>query len=163
WTTNLGNAYLAQPQDVMASVQNLRVRAQQEGRLVSTPQQTVSVASQAGQPQVIIEPTNPEVMYVPMYDPTWFWGPALYYPYPRRFCPPRASGLFFSFGPGINIGAFFGPAWGGWRTWGWHPLWANHTIIVNHGFIAQHHFNTASFRGFGGTSVWAHDSFHRQG
>src|SRR6202007_714038 len=48
WTTNLGNAYLAQPQDVVNSVQHLRLQAQQSGQLASTPQQTVSVANPAG-------------------------------------------------------------------------------------------------------------------
>ena len=163
WTTNLGNAYLAQPQDVMNAVQQLRVQAQQAGQLPSTPQQTVAVANQAGQPVVTIEPTNPDVIYVPAYDPAWFWGPAVYYPYPRWWYPPRRAGLFFSFGPGINIGAVFGPAWVGWGGWGWHPLWRDRAIVVNHGFIDRYHFNTAHFGSFRGTTVWSHNTFHRQG
>ena len=163
WTTNLGNAYLAQPQDVMNSVQQLRLQAQQSGQLASTPQQTVSVANQAGQPQVIIEPANPDVIYVPTYDPAWFWGPAVYYPYPRWYYPPRRAGLFFSFGPGINIGAFFGPGWGGWGGWGWSPLWRDRAIVVNHGFIDRYHFNTSRMSNFRGTTAWSHDAFHRHG
>src|SRR5262249_8824743 len=87
WTTNLGNAFLAQPQDVMNAVQRLRLRAQQAGALVSTPQQQVVTTAEAGQPVVVIQPATPEIIYVPAYDPVWFWGPAIYYPYPRWHYP----------------------------------------------------------------------------
>ena len=163
WTTNLGNAYLAQPQDVMNSIQHLRLQAQQAGQLPSTPQQTVTVASAAGQPEVIIEPTNPNVIYVPMYDPAWFWGPAIYYPYPRWYYPRRVSGLFFNFGPGINVGAFFGGGWGGWSNWGWRPAWGRHAVVVNNTFIERHHFNAARIPNRAGPTVWSHDAFHRHG
>jgi hypothetical protein len=163
WTTNLGNAYLAQPQDVMNSVQQLRLRAQQSGQLASTPQQTVTVANPAGQPEVIIEPANPNVIYVPVYDPAWFWGPAVYYPYPRWYYPRRTAGLFFNFGPGINVGGFFGGGWGGWGGWGWRPEWRRRSVIVNNTFIERQHFNTARVPNRTGTAVWSHDAFHRHG
>jgi hypothetical protein len=163
WTTNLGNAYLAQPQDIMNSVQQLRLQAQQAGQLASTPQETVTVANQGGQPEVIIEPTNPDVIYVPAYDPAWFWGPAVYYPYPRWYYPRRSAGLFFSFGPGINVGAFFGGGWGGWSNWGWRPEWRRHDVVVNNTFIQRNHFNTARVPNVAGRTVWSHDAFHRQG
>jgi Protein of unknown function (DUF3300) len=162
WTTSLGNAYLAQPQDVMNSVQQLRLQAQQAGQLASTPQQTVTVANAAGQPQVIIEPANPSVIYVPVYDPAFFWGPAVYYPYPRWYYP-RRTGLFFGFGPAINVGAFFGGGWGGWGSWGWRPEWYRHHVVVNNVFIESHHFNTARVPRVAGTTVWSHDAFHRHG
>src|SRR5580693_5964828 len=82
WTTNLGNAFLAQQADVMAAVQRMRQKAQQAGKLQSTAQLNVVDANQDGQPVVEIEPVDPDVMYVPMYDPAWIWGPALWYPYP---------------------------------------------------------------------------------
>jgi hypothetical protein len=163
WTMNLGNAYLAQPQDVMNSVQQLRLQAQQSGQLASTPQQTVTVANQAVQPEVIIEPTNPNVIYVPMYDPAWYWGPAVYYPYPRWYYPPRPAGLFFGFGPGINVGAFLGAGWGGWGGWGWRPEWRRREVVMNNTFIQRHHFNTARAPNLAGTTVWSHDAFHRHG
>jgi len=163
WTTNLGNAYLAQPQDVMNAVQQLRQRAQQGGQLTSTPQQTVTTTTDAGQPVVVIQPTNPDVIYVPEYDPTWFWGPAVYYPYPRWYYPPRRAGLFFSFGPAINVGAFFGGGWGGWNSWGWRPAWGSRAVFVNHDFINRYHFNAAHLGSARGTAAWSHDAFHRQG
>src|SRR5262252_7348285 len=68
WTRNLGNAFLAQQVDVMAAVQRMRVSAQQAGKLVSTPQQQVITTVDVGQPVVVIAPTNPDVIYVPVYD-----------------------------------------------------------------------------------------------
>jgi hypothetical protein len=163
WTTNLGNAYLAQPQDVMNAAQRLRVRAQQAGQLSSTPQQQVITTVDNGQPAVIIQPANPDIIYVPVYDPVWFWGPPVYYPYPRWYYPRRTAGLFFGFGPAINVGFFFGSGWGGWNNWGWRPYWGNRTVVVNNYFIDRHHFNASGGPRPGGTTVWSHDAFHRHG
>src|SRR5215472_7384290 len=75
WTTDLGNAFLAQQADVMRAVQRLRASAQANGRLKSTPQQTVSAETQGGQEAIAIQPANPDVVYVPTYDPSYIWGP----------------------------------------------------------------------------------------
>jgi Protein of unknown function (DUF3300) len=165
WTTNLGNAFLAQQVQVMDAVQALRQQAQQAGKLNSTPQETVTtVPAPAGPPDIEIEPADPAVIYVPVYNPVWFWGPALYYPYPGWFWPPQpVGGLFFSFGPGIGIGGFFGGGWGGWGGWGWHFGWGAHTVIVNNTFIHRYNFNAAHLAQLHGNSVWGHDAFHRQG
>jgi len=166
WTTNLGNAFLAQQQDVMNAVQVMRQRAQQAGRLQSTPQLNVATTNEGGQPYIGIEPADPNVMYVPVYDPAWIWGPPLWYPYPRWFWPPRsflAGGLYFGFGGGINVGLFFGAGWHGWGGWGWHPGWGNRTVIVNNTFIHQNNFNASHLGNAHGTSVWTHDAEHRQG
>ena len=166
WTTNLGNAFLAQQQDVMDAVQRMRQSAQQAGKLASTPQENVVTATDAGQPVIQIVPANPAVIYVPAYDPAWIWGPPLWYPYPRWYWPPRSiivGGLGFGFGLGINMGFFFGGGWGGWGGWGWHPGWGNHTVIVNNTFIHRYNFNTANIANVHGTSVWAHDPGHRAG
>src|ERR1700674_5706280 len=69
WTTNLGNAFLAQQQDVMDAVQRMRQEAQQAGKLASTPQQNVVSENEGGQPYIDIEPAYPDVIYVPVYDP----------------------------------------------------------------------------------------------
>src|SRR5215472_4567085 len=74
WTTDLGNAFLAQQADVMAAIQRMRVRAQASGKLASTPQQVVTTQTQGGQSAVIIQPANPDVMYVPIYSPYYVWG-----------------------------------------------------------------------------------------
>jgi hypothetical protein len=164
WTTNLGNAFLAQQPDVMDAVQRMRLKAQQAGKLQSTPQQTVTTANEGGQPIVEIEPANPEVIYVPVYDPAWIWGPPLWYPYPRWIWGPRpAAGFYFGFGGGISIGAYFGGGWGGWGGWGWHPGWGNHTVIVNNTFIHRYNFNTAHIANVHGNTAWTHDVAHRGG
>ena len=166
WTTNLGNAFLAQQQDVMDAVQRMRAKAQQAGKLASTPQEDVVTGNENGQPEIQIEPTNPDVIYVPVYDPVWIWGLAVWYPYPLWFWPPRSviyGGLGFGFGLGINVGFFFGAGWHGWGGWGWHPGWRDHTVVVNNSFIHQYNFNTARIGNVHGTSTWAHDPAHRQG
>jgi hypothetical protein len=165
WTTNLGNAFLAQQAEVMDAVQRLRQKAQQAGKLNSTPQETVSTAPQAdGPPAIQIQPTDPDVIYVPVYNPAWFWGPALYYPYPGWFWPPAPGvGIYFGWGPAIHMGFFFGGGWGGWGGWGWHPGWGGRTVIVNNTFIHRYNFNSAHLAQLHGTSVWAHDPAHRGG
>lgn len=139
WTTNLGNAFMNQQADVMSAVQRMRLSAEQSGRLASTPQQQVINTTNAGQPVVEIVPANPEVIYVPAYDPAWVWGPAVYYPYPRWYYPPVHSGIFFNVG--ISVGGFFGHGWGGWGAWGWRPAWGSRTVVVNNTFIRQNNFN----------------------
>ena len=166
WTTNLGNAFLAQQQDVMDAVQRMRAKAQQAGKLASSPQENVSTTTENGQPAIQIEPADPDVLYVPVYNPAWIWGPALWYPYPGWFWPGPGviyGGLGFGFGFGINVGLFFGGGWRGWGGWGWHPGWGDHRIVVNNTFIHEHNFNTSHLSGMHGTSTWAHDASHREG
>jgi hypothetical protein len=165
WTTNLGNAFLAQQQDVMAAVQRMRQSAQQAGKLQSTPQETVQTNTDAGGPYIEIEPASPDVMYVPVYDPAWIWGPPMWYPYPHWWWPPRSfltGGMYFGFGGPVNVGFYFGAGWHGWGGWGWHPGWGNRTVIVNNTFIHRYNLNT-HVRDVRGNSVWSHDVAHRQG
>jgi len=116
WTTDLGNAFLAQQADVMSAVQRMRVRAQTNGRLSSTPQQTVTTEEQGGRQVIIIEPANPQVIYVPVYDPYYVWGPPVWGYYPSLYYPYFG----FGFGTGFNLSFCFGN-WGGWFGWGWGP------------------------------------------
>jgi hypothetical protein len=167
WTTNLGNAFLAQQQDVMDAVQRMRQRAQQAGKLAPTPQENVVTENQAGQPYIEIVPTDPDVIFVPCYDPLWVWGAPLWYPYPHWWWPPRTvivGGLGFGFYTGgIHINLFFGAGWHGWAGWGWQPGWGSRTVIVNNAFIHRYNFNTVNVRDVHGTTVWTHDPAHRQG
>jgi len=163
WTTNLGNAFLAQQQDVMDAVQRMRQSAQEAGKLASTPQQQVVTQNEGGRPYIEIVPADPEVIYVPVYDPVWIWGPPVWYPYPHWWWPPRTGGLYFGFGGGINIGLFFGGGWHGWDGWGWHPGWGNRTVIVNNTFIHRYNFNTTNIINVRNSTVWAHDPVHREG
>jgi hypothetical protein len=166
WTTNLGNAFLAQQQDVMSAVQRMRQRAQQAGKLASSPQENVVTEQHDGQPYIDIVPADPEVIYVPAYDPVWIWGAPRWYPYPHWFWPGPGivvGGLGFGFYGGIHLGVFFGGGWGGWGGWGWHPVWWNHTVVVNNTFIHRYNFNTVNVHDVHGTAVWAHDADHRHG
>lgn len=124
WTTDIGNAFLAQQQDVMASVQRMRARAQQNGKLQSTPQQNVVTQDQNGQSAIAIQPANPDTVYIPYYNPEYIWGPPVYGVYPPLLWYPGID-VGFRFGPGIGLGFYFGLGWGGWGWggWGWYPNW----------------------------------------
>ncbi|MCU1257224.1 MAG: hypothetical protein JWO80_109 [Bryobacterales bacterium] len=160
WTTDLGNGFLGQEADVMNAVQRMRQRAQEAGKLTSTAQQTVNVDSQGGEPVIQIQPADPQVVYVPTYDPAYIWGPPVYGYYPPLYYPSFGLG----FGDGIFIGSFFGGWGGGWAGWGWGPRWHDHTVIVNNNFFHRYRFNDFHDGRFAnGSSVWEHDSGHRLG
>jgi Protein of unknown function (DUF3300) len=163
WTTNLGNAFLNQQADVMDAVQRMRSKAQQAGKLASTPQQTVTTTNDNGQPEIVIEPANPQVIYLPNYDPAYFWGPPLYYPYASWFYPPYGGGAYWGFGMGIPMGMYFGGGWGGWGGWGWGFGWGGHSVMINNGFIHRYNFNSRGIGSLNGRSAWSHDASHRQG
>lgn len=163
WTTNLGDAFLSQQGEVMDAVQRMRVKAQQAGKLSTTMQQTVNTTNDGGQPVIEIEPANPQVMYIPEYDPAYIWGASLYYPYASWYYPPFGPGIYFGFGPAIPIGLWFGGGWGGWGAWGWHPGWGGHNIIVNNSFIHRYNYNASRGGSLSGRSNWSHDASHRGG
>ena len=118
WTHKVGDAFLAQQADVMDTVQRLRKRAHDAGNLTSTAQQKVIVEGEI----IRVEPTSPSVIYVPVYDPWWVFGPwwwpafppFVLWPFPAAVAV--APGLIW-FGVGVTVGAFW---WGtGWGYWGW--------------------------------------------
>jgi Protein of unknown function (DUF3300) len=163
WTTDLGNAFLAQQEDVMTAVQRMRGRAKANGKLNSTPQETVTEQRQGDQTAIAIQPANPQVIYVPSYNPDYIWGPPAYGYYPPLLYP--GIGFGFGFGPGIYIGGFFGGCcgWGG-LGWGWGPNWFGGGILVNNYFFHRYGFADGFHGGeFRGTSAWAHDPGHRMG
>ena len=162
WTTQLGNAFLAQQADVMQAVQRMRAQAEARGTLRSTPQETVTTENQNGQTAIDIQPANPDEWYVPNYNPAYVWGPPVYGAYPPLLYPGIDAG--FDWYPGIDLGLYFG-GWGGWGWggWGWAPNWYGGTIYTDHSF-----FNRYGFRGYGGngtlgTSEWIHNPEHRLG
>ena len=157
WTTDLGNAFLAQQTDVMAAVQRLRSSAQANGHLKPTPQQTVSTETQDGQPAIVIQPANPDVIYVPVYDPAFVWGPPVWGYYPSLYYP--AFG--FGWGPAINIGFCF-VGWGGWGGWGWGPNWFGHYVFIHNPFFHGYGFHGVREAGFN-RDPWAHNPDHRLG
>ena len=163
WTT-IAETLLAQQADVMAAVQRLRARAQANGRLQSGPQENVVTQNQGGQTAIQIEPADPNVIYVPSYNPAYVWGPPVYGAYPPLWYPGLDVG--FTFWPGIEIGGFFG-GWGGWGWgwggWGWAPNWFGGGLFVNDRSI--HRFGYRDFHGAGGYGMraWAHNPEHRLG
>jgi hypothetical protein len=132
WTSSLGDAYVNQEQEVMNAVQLMRDRAQTAGNLKSTSQETVSQQGQT----IVIEPADPQVVYVPEYDPWlvygeplgvwpgWYWYPGLY-----------LTGPGIAFGFGFGTGFFGGFGWG-WDNWGYD--WHHHGIIFNHHGYVSH-------------------------
>jgi hypothetical protein len=161
WTTPLGNAFLAQQADVMKAVQRMRAQAQARGTLRSSPQEQVTTENQNGQSAIDIQPANPDVWYVPDYNPAYVWGPAAYGMYPPLLYPGIDVG--FGWGDGIDLGLYFG-GWGGWGWggWGWSPNWYGGNIMMNGSFFHRYGFN--HFHGNAmGNSAWAHDPGHRLG
>ena len=127
WISSLGDAYYNQEQDVMDAVQAMRQRAQEAGNLKTTPQQTVTTEGST----IVIQPANPEVVYVPAYDPWVVYGDPVvawpgWYPYPGIWF----DGPFLSFGFGFGIGWFGGFGWG-WGGWGCD--WHHHYVTHDHG------------------------------
>src|SRR6516164_2629780 len=132
WTSDLGNAFLAQQQDVMSSIQRMREKAYASGALKSTPQQTVATTTEAGQNFVTIQPADPNYLYLPVYDPTAVWGAPVYpYPYyPYGTGAAVAAGVV-GFAAGIAIGSLWYGGWGGWGGWGWGAGWRGGNVIIN--------------------------------
>jgi hypothetical protein len=112
WTQKLGDAFLAQQKDVMATAQTLRAKAQKEGSLKDTKEQKVTTQTENNTTYIVIEPTNPEVVYVPTYNPTVVYGAWPYPAYPPyAYYPPGyvAGGALLGFTAGVIVG---GALWG---------------------------------------------------
>jgi hypothetical protein len=162
WTTQLGNAFLAQQADVMQAVQHMRAAAQAKGTLRSGPQETVTTQNQGGQMAIEIEPANPDTWYVPNYNPMYAYGPAAWGMYPPWAYPGIDVG--FGWGGGIDLGLCFG-GWGGWGWggWGWSPNWFGGGLFIGNSFFNRYGYRNFGGRGELGTSAWAHDAGHRLG
>ena len=173
WTQKLGDAFLAQQKEVMQTVQVLRDKAKQTGNLKSSKEMTVKEEpAPAGSPApqtIIIESKDPEVVYVPTYNPTVVYGAWAYPAYPPyAYYPPSyyGAGMFWSFTAGVIVG---GAIWGN-CNWGGNDV----DIDINR----QNNFNKNEInRGGDRTNVnsgnrgnnsgnrqsWNHDSSHRKG
>ena len=128
WTTDLGNAFLAQQSEVMDAVQRMRKKATDAGNLKSTEQQKVETKVVETKQVIVIEQSNPEVVYVPSYNPVVVYGPPVY-PYPPIYYPPPgyyAAGVAISFGVGLAMGAAWGGGWGYGCGWG-----GNNNVTIN--------------------------------
>jgi hypothetical protein len=126
WMQQLGYAFATQQADVMNSVQRLRQQAQTAGTLRSTEQQQVS----SEQNTIVIQPTNPQTVYVPIYDPSSIYGAWPYPAYPPVYIPPPPG---YAIGTAVVTGLAFaaGVAVVG-SLWGWaRPSWGAGQVNVN--------------------------------
>ncbi|HSF30323.1 MAG TPA: DUF3300 domain-containing protein [Candidatus Tectomicrobia bacterium] len=152
WTQKLGDAFLAQQKDVMDAVQALRIKAQAQGHLQTTPEQKVIVEQPAGSQTTVvkIEPASPQVVHVPTYNPTVVYGAWPYPAYPPYYYYPPgyvAATSIFSFGVGVAVGSAL---WGGYN---WHG--GDVDIDVN----KYNNFNKANIS----SGKWEHNVEHRKG
>ena len=170
WTSDLGNAYYNQPQDVLEAVQEMRQRARAAGNLQSTPQQAMSY----DQGNIALAPADPQVVYVPSYDPWGVYGEPVS-PYPG-FSALDAVGSFFAsafgssalrFGAGVAISAFTQAPWG-WLGWGLN--WLTQSVLFNNSDYFSHSSTVADWglarggrRGFsrGGTFAMRSNGSYR--
>jgi hypothetical protein len=169
WTTDLGNAFLAQQSDVMDAVQRMRIKAKDAGQLKSNEQQTVEVKTVESKTVIVVQPTNPQVVYVPSYNPVIVYGPPIY-PYPPIYYPPPsyyAAGVAIAFGVGIAVGAAYRGGWGWGCGWGRN----NVNININNNYIS--HYNRTNINNVNrnninainrnGNTAWQHNPQHRGG
>jgi hypothetical protein len=155
WTQQLGDAFLDQQDEVMYTVQRLRARAEAAGNLRDTEQERVIVQEGV----IEIEPAQPEVVYVPVYDPTVIYGPWWYPAFPPFFFPPPPGVVIvrgFGFWTGIRVGGAWGYAWGHWD-------WRNHYVNVNINRHININRNIYTTRETVQTTRWQHDVSHRKG
>jgi hypothetical protein len=170
WTSELGNAFLAQQSDVMDAVQRMRAKAQDGGKLKSTEQMKVETKVVENKTVVVIEQANPKVVYVPSYDPVVVWGAAPVYAYPPVYYPPPgyyAAGMALSFGVGVAMGAMFHGGWGYGCGWGGNNninINNNNTFVNNSNRVNGGNRNQVNGgnRG-GGNNSWQHNPSHRGG
>jgi hypothetical protein len=165
WTADLGNAFLAQQSDVMDAVQRMRKKAQDKGNLKTTEQQKVETKVVENKTVIVVEQANPQVVYVPSYDPVYVYGPPIY-PYPPIYYPPAgyyAAGMAISFGVGMMIGAAWGGGWGYGCGWG-----GNNNVYINHNNNFVNNSNRQNINAGGnrtnvgsGNSNWQHNAEHR--
>jgi len=160
WTTALGSAYLNDPTDVMNAIQVMRQRAAAKGTLKTSPQQRVVItpATRYVEPQpypqsvvvapaqtIVIEPSQPDVVYVPRYDPWVAYGePVPAYPsYHYQSASGYSSGDMLaagviSFGVGVAVGALINQHHDNWHSWDvrWNdrrqPVVYNNAPYISH-------------------------------
>ena len=169
WATNLGNAFLAQQQDVMDAIQRMRAKAQGTGALKTTEQQTVETqAVEGGGEAIEIQPANSQYVYVPSYDPEVVYGEPGIYPYPAYYYPGYAPGMGLAFGTGVILGAAWANNWGN-CNWGHGDITINNKNNFNKNNINNinkggNRTNIGNQPGAGGAGTkWQHDAQHRGG
>jgi hypothetical protein len=168
WTSKLGDAFLAQQKDVTDAMQELRAKAHAEGNLKTTEQQTVIVEKET----IVIQPAQPEVVYVPSYSPTVVYGSWYYPAYPPVVVgPPPGTGIV-AFGLGVAVGAALDDDWG-WHDhhWDWHggdididvDRNVNRDTDRSRDRDSTRTHESGSRRETGSQGKWEHNPEHRKG
>ncbi len=150
WTQKLGDAFLAQQKDVLDTAQALRAKASKEGSLQDSKEQKVVTTTENNTTVIKIEPTNPEVVYVPTYNPTVVYGAWPYPAYPPYYYYPPgyvAGGALLGFTAGVIVG---GALWGNCN-------WGRGDVNVN--VNRYNNFNRTNIS----NSNWNHNVNHRGG
>jgi len=170
WVQNVGDAFLADSEGVMDTVQNLRKKAKDEGNLKTTEQQKVTVEEPAAadtsstetastETIIIIEPAQPQIIYVPTYNPTYVYG-AWWWPHyrPWYYYPPGygfGSAVWRGIGFGIGIG-ITNALWGNCR-------WGRGRGSVNINVNRYNNINRNKINSGNRNSNWKHNSNNRRG
>jgi hypothetical protein len=163
WTQKLGDAMLAQHTEVAGSIQRLRKRAYDAQNLKTTPQQTVTVepapaAGGATQQTIVIKPTDPTVVYVPVYQPVVTYGPWPYPSYPPYYYPPYPG---YGYGAALATGFIWGAAIAGggsfYGGWGWNS--GNVNVDIDRAVNIDRNVNRSNYQG----GNWNHSPEHRKG
>jgi uncharacterized membrane protein YgcG len=147
WTTDLGNAYYNQPQDVLQTIQLMRQRAQQAGTLQSTPQEAISY----NQGYIQLAPVSSQDVYVPAYDPWTAYGQPVS-PYPGfsltgALQSLAGSGLLRN-GLSFAMSAFSNTQFG-WA--GWALNWLTNSVLFHQSPYTSQSTSVARFGGYGGS------------
>jgi Protein of unknown function (DUF3300) len=154
WTQRLGDAFLADQKKVLDTIQSLRAKAQASGNLKTTTEQTVIVEEKI----IKIEPVNPQVVYVPSYNPTVVYGAWPYPAYPPyAYYPPgyvASSAMWF--GAGMAMGAAWGYAWGN-ANWNGGDV----DVDVNRNFNSNRNIDRS--KAGQGQGRFQHNPEHRKG
>lgn len=158
WTKQLGDAFLAQEQEVMDSVQDLRRKARAAGQLA--PDERVRVVEDGN--TIVIEAANPRVVYVPYYDPWVVYGPWWWSSYPPVVWAPWPGyvvyrpGFWWGVGIHISTGFFFGSV-----SWPHRHVVVTHVnnfyvrpAVVRRDVVVHRHIAPGR---------WQHDPSHRRG
>jgi hypothetical protein len=160
WLQTLGDAFLGQEPQVMDTVQTLRRRAQAAGNLYSDERQRVIDSGSL----LVVQPVNPQIIYVPYYDPRvvygpWWWpqaAPVYWRQFPGYYAwPGLASGFFWGPSVRISVNYFFG-------GFDWHR---RHVQVVqnNYYYGAAANPRTNAYNGNRPPGAWQHDPVHRRG
>jgi len=165
WTQRVGDAFLADQKKVLDTIQSLRAKAQASGNLKTTKEQTVIVEEKI----IKIEPANPQVVYVPTYNPTVVYGAWPYPAYPPYYYypPGYVASSMFAFGAGVAMSAAWGYAWGS-CNWGGGDVDVdvNRNTNINNNINRDQAKQKLQERGQlnqKGQGKWQHNPEHRKG